>query len=118
MFKHHAQPDESEMPTSIAQFINGTDPLEELDIPLFEIKDIPGKGKGLVARFNVSSGTRILCEKPLLTVEAKSREELERLLVDKLNAMPKSSQRQFLSLHNNLLGKYPFSGIFKTNALP
>jgi hypothetical protein len=85
------------MPTSIAHFINGTDPLRELEIPLFEIKDIPGKGKGLVARFNISSGTRILCEKPLLTVRAKSREELETILVEKLKAMPKSSQRQFLS---------------------
>jgi hypothetical protein len=106
------------MPTSIAQFINGTDPLKELGIPLFEIKDIPGKGRGLVARFNISSGTRILCEKPLLTLHAKSREELETVLVAKLRAMPKSSQRQFLSLHNNSPGKLPFSGIFKTNALP
>ena len=32
--------------------------------------------------------------------------------------MPKSVQRQFLSLHNKTPGKYPFSGIFKTNALP
>lgn len=36
----------------------------------------------------------------------------------KLKAMSKSSQRQFLSLHNNSPGKYPFGGIFKTNALP
>ncbi|KAF2007394.1 hypothetical protein P154DRAFT_410780, partial [Amniculicola lignicola CBS 123094] len=117
--RSYEQPDESKLPTSIAHFINGTDPLKELEIPLFEIKNIPGKGKGLVARFNISSGTRILCEKPLFTVRgAKSREELETMLVAKLKAMSKSSQRQFLSLHNKSPGKYPFSGIFKTNALP
>lgn len=116
--KYYAQPDELEMPTTIAHLMNGVDPLKDLEISLFEIRDIPGKGKGLVARFNISSGTRLLCEKPLLTLQAKSQPELESLLVAKLKAMPKSSQRQFLSLHNNFPGKFPFSGIFKTNALP
>lgn len=106
------------MSTSIAHFLNGTDPLKELDIPLFEIKDIPGKGKGLIARFNISSGTRILCEKPLLIVQPKPREELESVLAAKLKALSKASQRQFLTLHNNFPGKFPFSGIVKTNALP
>jgi hypothetical protein len=106
------------MPTTIAHFLSGTDPLKELEIPLFEIKDIPGKGKGLVARFNISSGTRILCEKPLLTIQPKPREELEPLLAAKLKAMSRASQRQFLALHNNFPGKYPFGGIVKTNALP
>ncbi|XMA20790.1 hypothetical protein WAI453_013581 [Rhynchosporium graminicola] len=32
--------------------------------------------------------------------------------------MSESSQRQFLALHNNFPGKYPLSGIVKTNALP
>ncbi|KAF2415441.1 SET domain-containing protein [Tothia fuscella] len=117
--KSYEQPDEFETPTSIAQLLTGTDPIKELGITPFEIKDIPGKGKGLVACFNISSGTRILCEKPLLIVRgARSREELETFLVAKLKAMSKSSQRQFLSLHTNSPGKYPFSGIFKTNALP
>ena len=92
--------------------------LKEIEMPLFEIKDIPGKGEGLVARVNISSGTRILCEKPLLTVRAKSREELEPVLIAKMKAMSESSQRQFLALHNNFLGRYPLSGIIKTNALP
>jgi SET domain len=104
--------------TSIAHFLNGTDPLKELNIPLFDIKDIPGKGKGLISRFNISSGTRILCEKPLLIVQPRPREELEPLLAEKLKAMSRTLQRQFLTLHNNFPGKYPFSGIVKTNALP
>lgn len=118
-FLNKAQPDEVEVPISIAHFLNGTDPLKDLNIPLFEIKDIPGKGKGLVARFNISSGTRILCEKPLVICRPQSsHEELETFLVAKLKSMSKTSQRQFLALHNNFPGKYPFSGIFKTNALP
>lgn len=44
--------------------------------------------------------------------------ELELILAAKLKALPKASQRQFLSFHNNRPGKFPFSNIFKTNALP
>ena len=36
----------------------------------------------------------------------------------KLKALTKTLQRQFLSLHNNFPGRYPFSHTFKTNALP
>lgn len=112
------QADEHDTPTSIAQSLNGSDPLRDLNIPLFEIKQIPGKGRGLIARFNISKGTRILCEEPLLLARSKPREQLASLLASKLKAMPKDSQRQFLSLHNNYPGKYPFSAIVKTNALP
>lgn len=45
-------------------------------------------------------------------------DELEQVLARKLKALSKVEQRQFLSLHNNFPGKYPFSGIVKTNALP
>jgi hypothetical protein len=43
---------------------------------------------------------------------------LELVLATKLRALSRESQRQDLSLHNNFPGKRPFSGIFKTNALP
>jgi hypothetical protein len=57
--------------TSITQYMSGTNHLEEIGVPLFESKEFPEEGKGLVARFNIPKGTRILCEKPLLTVRAK-----------------------------------------------
>ncbi|KUJ17999.1 uncharacterized protein LY89DRAFT_696453 [Mollisia scopiformis] len=57
-------------------------------------------------------------KKPLLTVGPMPPDELERFLATKLKAMSRESQRQFLSLHNNFQAKNPFSGIFKTNALP
>lgn len=45
-------------------------------------------------------------------------DELELVLASKLKALSKPEQRQFLSLYNNFPGKFPFSGITKTNALP
>lgn len=112
------QPDEPNIPGSIAEWMNGTSPITELGIPLFEIQDIPAKGRGLVARFHIPVGTRILCEKPLIIVQPKSPNELESILATKLKALSKAEQRTFLSLHNNHPGKRPFSGIVRTNALP
>ncbi|OJD10723.1 hypothetical protein AJ78_08341 [Emergomyces pasteurianus Ep9510] len=103
---------------SPSDLMSSTDPLRELNIPLFEIKDIHGKGKGLITHFNISRGTCILCEKPLIIAQHKLHEDLELLLAAKLKAMLRTSQSQFLSLHNNFPGRYPFSGIVKTNALP
>ena len=47
--------------------MSGNDPIHELELPLFEIQTVPGKGKGLVASFNIAKGTRILYENPLFT---------------------------------------------------
>ncbi|TPX13347.1 uncharacterized protein E0L32_006320 [Thyridium curvatum] len=104
--------------TDEAEIHDSTDPRKELGLPLFEIKDIPGKGKGLIALSNIPQGTRILCEKPILTAGPMPPDALDRVLAGKLKALSKVEQRQFLSLHNNHPGKYPFRGIFKTNALP
>jgi SET domain len=95
----------------------GTDPISEL--PLFSIESIPGKGKGLVARFNIAKGNRIILEKPFFTTPSLSPISLmESNIATKLKALSKSEQRQFLSLHNNFPGKHAFSGTFRTNALP
>jgi SET domain-containing protein len=85
---------------------------------LYEIRQIPGKGRGLVARSDIPEGTRILYEKPLLMIpDNMPDEELEAQLVRDLKALDKDQQRQFLSLHNIHTGKYVFGGIFKTNSL-
>ena len=34
----------------------------------FAVRDVPGKGKGLVATQDIARGTRILCEEPLLRI--------------------------------------------------
>jgi len=64
-------------------------------------------------------GRRILCEKPLLTTpNIAPLQAMEDSIAIKLKKLAKAEQRQFFSLHNNFPGKFPFSGIMKTNALP
>lgn len=97
----------------------GTDSISELNLRLFDIQPVPAKGKGIVARFNIAQGKRILCERPLFTNPNLSLlSAMEGNIATKLKALSKTEQRQFLSLHNNFPGKYPFSGIVRTNALP
>jgi hypothetical protein len=100
--------------------MTGIDSIKELarDMRIFELRDIPGKGKGLAAIFNILKGTRILCEKPLFTAQSTLCSEVESMLARKLRTLPKDAQRQFLSLSNASPGKHPFTNIFKTNALP
>ncbi|KAL1865026.1 hypothetical protein Daus18300_007373 [Diaporthe australafricana] len=118
-FRSYEEPDESDSTLeTIAHCPTSTDPTAELVVPLFEVKDVPGKGKGLIARVDISKGTRILCEKPLLTVESMPSGDSGPILAAKLKAMSKTEQRQFFSLHNNFPGKHVLSGIVKTNALP
>ena len=96
-----------------------TDSISEFSLPPFEIYTVPGRGKGLIARFNIAKGTRVLCEHPLLTtLQLSPISLLESNIAAKLKSLSKTQQRQFLSLHNNFPGKHPFSGIVKTNALP
>ena len=107
------------MDGGIAGGLRGTGPVnKEHSIPLFEVKDIRGKGRGLVASVDISPGTRILYDKPLLTAGPMPPDELVRVLAAGLKTLSRSEQRQFLSLHNNFPGKHPFGAIFKTNALP
>ena len=90
--------------------------------PVYEEVEIAGRGQGLVARMNIARGTRILLEKPLFTTGNMSgnmsAEHLEKAIAEKVRGLSREQQRQFLSLHNNHPGKHPFSGIYRTNALP
>ncbi len=83
------------------------------------VEQIPGKGRGLVARYDIPKGTRILFEKPLFTVDGSTPiSQLESNIATKLKSLSKSEQREFLNLHNNFPGKRPFGGTFRTNGLP
>lgn len=97
----------------------GTDTIGELNHQLFEVRSIPGKGRGLIARFNIAEGKRIVCERPFFTVSSiLPVDSLEHSIASKLRALSKSEQQQFFLLHNNFPGKHLFIGIVKTNALP
>ena len=106
----------------MAPYIVEKDPLEQLNLSLFSIQPVPGKGTGVVARFDIEKGERIIYEKPLFTIPAFSTanqiDKVERDIAATLKTLSKDEQRQFLSLHNNFPGKQPFNGIVRTNALP
>ncbi|KAK4098496.1 hypothetical protein N658DRAFT_568716 [Parathielavia hyrcaniae] len=105
------------MDSCIADGLTGTDLVNKKhSTALFEVKTIDGKGRGLVALFDISPGTQIFCEKPLRTAEIMPPNELERVLPQG-SRLSRAEQRQFLSLHNYSAGKHPFGGIFRTNAL-
>jgi hypothetical protein len=112
------QPDDPEPFASGAHIEYGPESVQDVGKLPFEAVELPGKGRGLVARIKIAKGTRILSEEPLMTAKSMPPALLEPLIVTKLKALSKGRQRQFLSLHNNYMGKNPFSGIFKTNALP
>ncbi|TVY17602.1 SET domain-containing protein 5 [Lachnellula arida] len=86
---------------------------------LWTIESIPGKGKGVIAAIDIKPGKLLISEAPLLTTECiTSMESTERDLAQALRALPKDSQRAFLSLHNNYPGKNPLSNIIRSNGYP
>lgn len=91
---------------------------------MYEIQDVPGKGKGLVATRAIPKGTRILSEKPIITVPehtTMSSEQLATLISKQVDALSKNHQQEFLALHNihtfNDVGQ-KYLGIIRTNGLP
>ncbi|KAK8030357.1 hypothetical protein PG990_000091 [Apiospora arundinis] len=85
---------------------------------LYQTIEIPGKGKGLVARYNIKRGTRVLSEKPLVVAGGMEPQATHVLIASKLRTFSREQQTQFLSLYNNFPGRHAFAGIFRTNALP
>ncbi|KAI9641403.1 hypothetical protein NHQ30_010205 [Ciborinia camelliae] len=95
---------------------------EDPELPLWEIKSIPGKGKGVVATRVILPGTLLIHEKPLLTTETLTDPDpitMEKQLARLLRKLPKTSQRAYLSLHNNYPGQgSPLTNIIRSNAYP
>jgi hypothetical protein len=85
---------------------------------LFTLENVPGKGKGLIATQEIQPGTCLISEAPLFTTAEIKSSETERELVRIVKALPKDSQRAFLSLHNNSPGREPFSNIVRSNGYP
>jgi hypothetical protein len=90
---------------------------------MYILRDIPGKGKGLVARKNIPTGTRILVEQPVVTIPEHQRDDewLRHHISQQVDSLTKEQQLSFLSLHNI----YPYNcttekylGIIRTNGLP
>lgn len=91
--------------------------------PMYALRDVPGKGKGLVAIEKISKGTRILSEEPIITVPRNEpvSELLRTSICQQVDALSEHQRRAFLSMHNihtygNAAEQY--LGIVRTNALP
>jgi hypothetical protein len=91
--------------------------------PLYAFKDVPGKGKGLIATTKISRGTRILCEKPVITVPQDQWDigRLRKIIYNQVNSLSKHQKHAFLSMRNIHAYKSvedQYLGIIRTNGLP
>ena len=91
--------------------------------PMYALRDVPGKGKGLVAIEKISKGTRILSEEPIITVPfSEPGSEKPRISIcQQVDALNEYQRQAFLSMHNlhpygNAAEQY--LGIVRTNGLP
>lgn len=72
-----------------------------------------------MARVDIPTGTRVLCEKPIfLTANYAQTAVAERQITNILRRLTPFKRQQFLSLYNHFPGRFPRCGIVKTNALP
>jgi len=90
---------------------------------MFTLQDVPGKGKGLVAITEISKGTRILSEEPIIVIPENTlnTEQLHKSICQQVATLREQQQRAFLSMTNihpykNDAERY--AGIFATNSLP
>lgn len=93
---------------------------ETTESPAWRLDSLPGKGKALIATHALKPGTLLLADPPLLTTACiTSGDNTESDLARALRALPKESQRAFLSLHNNFPGQgSPLSNIVRSNGYP
>jgi len=90
-----------------------------MSLPLYQVKTISGRGRGLFARSDIPEGTRILAEKPLLTVPHNiPPDEAESYIASKLEGLPNAYQQVFHSLHDCSSDERTLAGTFLSNAIP
>ncbi|KAE9994730.1 hypothetical protein Vi05172_g8266 [Venturia inaequalis] len=90
---------------------------------MYVIKDVDGKGKGLVATEKIPRGTRILSEEPIITIRQNEQDgdRLRNSIRQQIDRLDEAQRQNFLSMHNihphkTVAQKY--HGIIGTNALP
>ncbi|KAL8719657.1 MAG: hypothetical protein Q9225_003354 [Loekoesia sp. 1 TL-2023] len=97
------------------------DPIRTFGPQLYDIQDIPGKGRGLVAGVQIAKGQRILREQPLFTCSLlwTSYKDFETHLASSISSLSPAEQDVFFSLHNaNPESDHPLVARFLTNCLP
>lgn len=90
---------------------------------LWEIKSIAGKGKGIVAIQDITPGTLLLSEEPLITTECITSIDFdlaEYELETELKKLPMDSQKALRVLHNNYPDdeKHKLTGVMRSNGYP
>ncbi|RFU29079.1 hypothetical protein B7463_g7275, partial [Scytalidium lignicola] len=90
--------------------------------PIYDVREVPGKGKGLVATRKITKGTRILSEEPIVRVPEKTlgNQSLLASIRRQVDALSPDQRSAFLSLHNIYMddAALKYLGIIRTNALP
>lgn len=91
------------------------------DKQLWEIVDIPGKGKGIIVTQDITPGTLLLSEAPLITTEVvQSLATAEQDLEKALGNLSISDRENFRTLHTNFPENddEKLIGIIRSNAYP
>ncbi|KAJ4352511.1 uncharacterized protein N0V89_007860 [Didymosphaeria variabile] len=91
--------------------------------PIYAVEDIPGKGRGLIATKDIAKGTRIISEKPIVSISQSGGniEQLQLSMHQQVNSLREADKQEFLSMmnicpYNNSTEEW--FGIVRTNALP
>jgi hypothetical protein len=89
---------------------------------MYTLREVPGKGKGLVATRMIPMGTRILSEEPIIRVPeaAPDTQALRASIHEQVDALTPHQRQAFLSMHNIHADDADSRhlGIIRTNALP
>ena len=89
---------------------------------MYILREVPGKGKGLVATRMIPMGTRILSEEPIIRVPeaAPDTQTLRASIHEQVDALTPHQRQAFLSMHNIHAEDADSRqlGIIRTNALP
>ncbi|CUA76003.1 hypothetical protein RSOLAG22IIIB_02009 [Rhizoctonia solani] len=95
-------------------------PSSELSVPPFDVVDIPGRGKGIIASRDIKQGELIIKEKPLFIVPTRPGMNPSELIRSTVAALPPNDQSAFFALSyakpNVSAPDIPFE-IFQTNAI-
>jgi hypothetical protein len=93
----------------------------ETGIPAYEVRDLPGKGKGAIALRRIKRNETFLVDHPSILVTWSLigldwTETQESLLESALNQLPEGARKRALGLSKaNLVPDLPLSDLFKTN---
>ncbi|ELU40462.1 SET domain-containing protein [Rhizoctonia solani AG-1 IA] len=89
-------------------------------IPPFDVVDIPGRGKGVIANRDIKQGELLIREKPLFIVPTRPGVDPSQLIGGIVDALPSTDKAVFLALSyakpNVSAQDIPFE-IFQTNAI-